>query len=99
MMAEIYNEQVFDLLAAEAASNKNKLQSKLRVREDPEKGVYVQELTSADVRHYAEVEALLAQGSGNRKMAAHGLNDFSSRSHTIFTMLLISFLKAVSALS
>jgi hypothetical protein len=80
--AEIYNEQVFDLLADEAASNKSKLhqiESKLRVREDPDKGVYVQDLTSADVRHYSDVEALLAQGSCNRKIASHGMNDFSSR--------------------
>jgi hypothetical protein len=48
----------------------------------------VEGLLSTEVHAYQDVEALLEQGGAMRTMAAHNLNNFSSRSHAVFQLLL-----------
>ncbi len=76
---EIYNEDIRDLLS------KN-VDAKLELKEDPDKGVFVKDLTCYIVKTIGEIEKLMTQGSGNRKVGETAMNKDSSRSHSIFTI-------------
>ncbi|XP_034232452.1 kinesin-like protein Klp98A isoform X2 [Thrips palmi] len=77
---EIYNERVRDLLTP--ATNHS-----LRVREHPRLGPYVQDLSRHLVTNYPEIEELMIRGNNVRTTASTNMNDVSSRSHAIFTIL------------
>ncbi|KAM4663543.1 stAR-related lipid transfer protein 9-like [Discoglossus pictus] len=79
---EIYNERVRDLLN----QSEQKKPYTLRVREHPEKGPYVQDLSQHVVTNYEQVVSLLKEGMQNRITAATHIHDASSRSHAIFTI-------------
>jgi kinesin family protein 3/17 len=76
---EIYNEDIRDLLS------KN-VDAKLELKEDPNKGVFVKDLTCFIVKSIGEIEKLMQQGSSNRKVGETAMNKDSSRSHSIFTI-------------
>ncbi|KAI7822258.1 hypothetical protein BX661DRAFT_187577 [Kickxella alabastrina] len=78
---EIYNERVRDLLNPQGASN-------LRVREHPSLGPYVEDLTKAAVDSYSAVFEHMSQGNKARTVAATSMNEVSSRSHAVFTIVL-----------
>jgi hypothetical protein len=80
---EVYNEHVRDLLIPKAAGAPY-----LKVRESQTDGVYVQGLTDAAVKTYADVERLMQAGDLNRTTASTKMNDTSSRSHAVFTIQL-----------
>ncbi|CAD8123873.1 unnamed protein product [Paramecium sonneborni] len=73
---EIYNEQIFDLLSSSSVS--------LQIREDPKKGIYVENLIAAVISNYDEAISLLKKGNSNRHIAATKMNNESSRSHAVF---------------
>nr|XP_046268168.1 stAR-related lipid transfer protein 9 isoform X2 [Scatophagus argus] len=79
---EIYNERVRDLLR----SGEQKKRTSLRVREHPEKGPYVQDLSQHEVSDCKQAMELLEEGIANRITAATHNHDASSRSHAIFTI-------------
>ncbi|XP_034000295.1 stAR-related lipid transfer protein 9-like [Trematomus bernacchii] len=79
---EIYNERVRDLLRG----GEQKKRSSLRVREHPEKGPYVQDLSQHVVSDCKQAMDLLEEGIANRITAATHNHDASSRSHAIFTI-------------
>jgi kinesin family protein 3/17 len=74
---EIYNESVRDLLA------KNP-KSKLDLHEDPDKGVYVKDLSYFAVKKASEVHEVMRIGNKNRQTASTNMNARSSRSHSLF---------------
>lgn len=76
---EIYNEEVRDLLG-------NDLEKKLEVKEDPNKGIFVKDLTTKICNSIAEIEKLMDIGNDNRVVGATAMNATSSRSHSIFTI-------------
>ena len=76
---EIYNERVKDLLGPANAEHK------LKVREHPKDGPYVQNLSKHLVMDYKEIKSLMERGNAVRTTAATNMNDTSSRSHAIFT--------------
>ncbi|KAL7748910.1 hypothetical protein RI367_005824 [Sorochytrium milnesiophthora] len=76
---EIYNEEIRDLLNANAGQ-------KLDVKEHPETGVYVKDLTSFVVKNSEEMDKLMAVGNRNRSVGFTEMNARSSRSHSIFTI-------------
>lgn len=51
-------------------------------------GVYVEGLTSIEVSGWEELSQLLMYGGGARTVAATNANDWSSRSHAVFTLTL-----------
>ena len=59
----------------------------LRVRSHPKTGVYVEGLTRLAVSCYEDIETLLDEGGRARTMAVTKMNQQSSRSHAIFTVL------------
>ncbi|KAM8834298.1 stAR-related lipid transfer protein 9-like [Synchiropus picturatus] len=79
---EIYNERVRDLLRV----GEQKKRASLRVREHPEKGPYVQDLSQHVVSDSKQAMVLLEEGIANRITAATHNHDASSRSHAIFTI-------------
>ncbi|XP_022801336.1 kinesin-like protein KIF16B, partial [Stylophora pistillata] len=80
---EIYNERVGDLLRP--AKGREKFN--LKVREHPKEGPYVQDLTKHVVKDYEGIGNLMEEGNTNRTVASTNMNDVSSRSHAIFTIL------------
>jgi hypothetical protein len=81
-MLEIYNEQVQDLLVHPS----NRVQGGLKVREDPKKGVFVENLTSQPCDSFAEIAQVLETGNKHRTVAATNMNATSSRAHTVLTI-------------
>ncbi|XP_067134761.1 kinesin-like protein unc-104 isoform X2 [Centruroides vittatus] len=77
---EIYCERVRDLL-----NPKNK--SNLRVREHPLLGPYVEDLSKLAVTSYQDIHDLMDEGNKARTVAATNMNETSSRSHAVFTII------------
>ncbi|KAM0788929.1 hypothetical protein ACM66B_003005 [Microbotryomycetes sp. NB124-2] len=78
---EIYQEKVRDLLNPGNKGN-------LKVREHPIFGPYVESLSKLAVQSFEDIEALMDEGTKARTVAATNMNETSSRSHAIFTVLL-----------
>jgi len=76
---EIYNENIRDLLG-------KKIDTKLDIKEHPDKGVYVQGLTTCIVKSIPEIEKWMDYGTQHRMVGETAMNKDSSRSHSIFTI-------------
>ena len=79
---EIYNEKVRDLLVPGEGGRVS-----LRVREHPRQGPYVEGLSRHEVNDYCSIATLLEAGNLHRATASTKMNDTSSRSHAIFTLV------------
>ncbi|KAI9029281.1 P-loop containing nucleoside triphosphate hydrolase protein [Hyaloraphidium curvatum] len=79
---EIYNEVIKDLLAPE---NDN-----LKIHENPNREIFVGGLTEEIVLAPEEVMRLMSKGEANRHTGETNMNERSSRSHTIFRMVIES---------
>lgn len=77
---EIYCERVRDLL------NPNG-RGKLRVREHPLLGPYVEDLAKMAVTSFRDIADLMDCGNKARTVAATNMNESSSRSHAVFTIV------------
>ena len=82
---EIYNEEIRDLLSKSTSSSSNDTK-KLELKEDPNKGIFVKDLSYYIVKSISEIEKLMIQGTSNRKTGETAMNKDSSRSHSIFTI-------------
>ncbi|XP_062973508.1 kinesin-like protein KIF14 [Elgaria multicarinata webbii] len=83
---EVYNEKIHDLLVLKAENWQKKVP--LRVREHPVFGPYVEDLTVNVVNSYSDIQHWLQLGNKYRATAATGMNDKSSRSHSVFTLVM-----------
>ncbi|KAF1327350.1 Kinesin-like protein, partial [Globisporangium splendens] len=86
---EIYNEVVKDLL------NPSEKGNNLKLREDPRKGVYV-ECKEEIITNYENILQLLEQGNLRRTVGQTAMNERSSRSHSIFRIVIESKQKSMS---
>uniref|UniRef100_A0A673MXL7 Kinesin motor domain-containing protein n=1 Tax=Sinocyclocheilus rhinocerous TaxID=307959 RepID=A0A673MXL7_9TELE len=77
---EIYCERVRDLLNPKSKGS-------LRVREHPIMGPYVEDLSKMAVTNYSDIADLMDTGNKARTVAATNMNETSSRSHAVFTIL------------
>ncbi|KAJ3227346.1 Kinesin-like protein kif3b [Clydaea vesicula] len=82
---EIYNEDIRDLLI-----KKSTKQTGLDIKENPESGVYVKDLSSFVVKSVEEMEKFMDFGNSTRSVGATLMNATSSRSHSIFTITIES---------
>lgn len=82
---EVYNEHVRDLLVPVVP---NKPPNYLKIRESPTEGPYVKDLTEVPVRNINEILRYMKIGDGSRTIASTKMNDTSSRSHAVFTIML-----------
>jgi len=80
---ELYNEEVRDLLSP------NHL-NKLELREKPDCGVFVKDLSKHTVKSVEELNEWLKSGRSNRKTGETKMNLESSRSHSIFCLTIES---------
>jgi kinesin family protein 3/17 len=78
---ELYNEEIRDLLIDP------KLTVKCELHEDPNKGVYVKGLTDVVVESPEDLHKMLDKGLSNRTVASTLMNSESSRSHSVFTII------------
>ncbi|KAF4968899.1 hypothetical protein FSARC_3771 [Fusarium sarcochroum] len=82
---EVYNEHVRDLLVPPQT---HKAPNYLKIRESPTEGPYVKDLTEVPVRNINEILRYMKLGDGSRTIASTKMNDTSSRSHAVFTIML-----------
>ncbi|CAB1436649.1 unnamed protein product [Pleuronectes platessa] len=76
---EIYNEEIRDLLGSDT-------KQRMELKEHPERGVYVRDLSMHTVHSVGECERIIEQGWRNRAVGYTLMNKDSSRSHSIFTI-------------
>ncbi|RKP21052.1 P-loop containing nucleoside triphosphate hydrolase protein, partial [Rozella allomycis CSF55] len=79
---EIYNETIRDLLAPE--------QRDIRICEDRKRGIYLSPLKEEIVTCREHVMSVINNGETNRHISETDFNTYSSRSHTIFQMVIES---------
>lgn len=79
---EIYNENIRDLLATNGNDS-------VQIREDPRKGVYC-EASEVIITDFDSIIDTLRHGSKRRTVESTAMNDTSSRSHTIFKIIVES---------
>ncbi|TLS28909.1 hypothetical protein PpBr36_01585 [Pyricularia pennisetigena] len=82
---EVYNEHVRDLLMPVVP---NQPPYYLKIRESPTEGPYVKDLTEVPVRSLDEILRYMKMGDRSRTTASTKMNDTSSRSHAVFTIML-----------
>lgn len=79
---EIYMERIRDLL------DPYKSKVNLQVREDLQRGIFVEGMTEVCVTSDDELLSTMRDGAANRAVAATGMNEGSSRSHSVFMVTL-----------
>ena len=77
---QIYNETVSDLLKPERTN--------LQIREDKKRGVFVEGQSEWVVRTPTEIYGLLERGAQLRATGSTKMNEISSRSHAVFTIII-----------
>ncbi|CAK4679322.1 unnamed protein product [Aphanomyces euteiches] len=75
---EVYQERIGDLV--------NPLNVNLRIREDKDRGIWVEGATDVDVKDTAGAMRVVNKGISNRSTGGHLMNAASSRSHCVFVM-------------
>ncbi|XP_067303985.1 kinesin-like protein KIF13A isoform X1 [Pseudorasbora parva] len=78
---EIYNEKVRDLLDPKGS------RQSLKVREHKVLGPYVDGLSQLAVMSFEDIESLMSEGNKSRTVAATNMNEESSRSHAVFSVI------------
>ena len=78
---EIYNEEIRDLMS--------KKPQKLELK-DKDTGVYVKDLSTFVVKNPHDMTKVFDEGSMNRHVGATNMNEHSSRSHSVFTIIVES---------
>eukprot|EP00736_Rhodelphis_marinus_P004269 Rmarinus@m.9084 len=76
---EIYNEEIRDLLGKDP-------KEKRELKEHPEKGVFVKDLTTLVVNSPEDMYQVLLTGGKNRSVGETLMNRDSSRSHSVFSI-------------
>ncbi|XP_028857943.1 kinesin-like protein KIF3C isoform X2 [Denticeps clupeoides] len=74
---EIYQEEIRDLLAKDHGR-------KLELKESPDSGVYIRDLSSFVTKNVKEIEHVMNVGNQTRSIGFTNMNEHSSRSHAIF---------------
>ncbi|KAJ7338841.1 hypothetical protein JRQ81_012743 [Phrynocephalus forsythii] len=86
---EIYNEYVYDLLDL-LPTLKNQKRKVLRICEDQGGNSYIKDLKWINTKSADEASKILKIGNKNRSLACTRMNQQSSRSHSIFSIRLLS---------
>ncbi|CAO2604044.1 Kinesin-like protein KIF3C [Lemmus lemmus] len=76
---EIYQEEIRDLLSKEPGK-------RLELKENPETGVYIKDLSSFVTKNVKEIEHVMNLGNQTRAVGSTHMNEVSSRSHAIFVI-------------
>ncbi|CEF63227.1 Kinesin-like protein KIF11 [Strongyloides ratti] len=81
---ELYNEEVYDLLG-------NDIYKKLKIFDNVQSsgGVYIKDVKEYTVNNMQEIHELLKHGTSMRQTAVTAMNQRSSRSHSVFTAVVV----------
>ncbi len=87
---QIYNENINDLLINKNNNNVNNinLNKSLNIREDKNKGIFVENLSEWNVNNVNDVGNLLKLGMMYRNTSPNYMNEYSSRSHAVFSLII-----------
>ncbi|WOO79310.1 Kinesin-like protein [Vanrija pseudolonga] len=81
-----YGQRLTRLRVRDLLNPKNK--GNLKVREHPSLGPYVEDLSKLVVENYNQMITLMDEGNKARTVASTNMNETSSRSHAVFTLIL-----------
>nr|AEV40997.1 putative kinesin motor domain-containing protein [Oryza minuta] len=84
-MVELYQDNLVDLLLA-----KNATRQKLEIKKDSKGVVTVENVTAVNISSFEELRAIILRGSERRHTAGTNMNDESSRSHLILSIIIES---------
>ena len=93
---EIYNEDVFDLLADDPTGKNKYYKKKLNVKENLNSVFFLQDVTYAKLDTLDSFNIILNKGISKKVHSSTALNQNSSRSHTIFKIILLKESKDIS---
>jgi len=82
-MVEVYMDCLIDLLSAKENKNLH-----LEIKEDYKGMIYLQNVNSVSIQSKEDLEKLVKLGTNNRKIGKTDMNDESSRSHLILTVVI-----------
>jgi hypothetical protein len=87
--AEIYMEKLRDLIDPQHLVNdfgSGEKKKALRIRQDKQRGVYIEGITELYTSNPTEVLEIMMRGNVHRAIASTRMNQDSSRSHSVFTV-------------
>ena len=93
---EIYNEDVFDLLADDPTGKNKFFKNKLNVKENLNSVFFLQDVTFEKLDDLDSFNNILNKGISKKVHSSTNLNQNSSRSHTIFKIILLNNNKDIS---
>ncbi|KAG8192990.1 hypothetical protein JTE90_028110 [Oedothorax gibbosus] len=94
---EIYNEQIRDLLSDVKKDLKKKDKEGLKLHEDQKDGsIIIEKLSEHYVQEKDQIIGLMATAQSKRRVGSTAMNDKSSRSHSIFRMIIESGIRGES---
>ena len=93
---EIYNEDVFDLLSDDPIGKNKYYKKKLTVKENLNSVFFLQDVTFAKLDSLESFNTILNKGISKKVHSCTALNQNSSRSHTIFKIILFKENKDIS---
>lgn len=92
-MLEIYNETIRDLLSTSRAGGSDLTRTEngvpgkqYAIKHDANGNTHVSDLTIVDVCSISEISSLLRQAAQSRSVGKTQMNEYSSRSHFVFTL-------------
>ena len=85
---EIYNEDVFDLLADDPSGKNKYYKKKLSIKENLNSVFFLQDVTLSKLDSLESFNTILNKGISKKVHSCTALNQNSSRSHTIFKIIL-----------
>ena len=86
-MLEIHNESIRDLLAEQSEESRSK---KYDIAHDESLGMYVRDLVSKAVNSASVAAKHVSRGNANRAVGVTNLNEQSSRSHMILSLIVLT---------
>ena len=95
---EIYNEDVFDLLSDDPSGKNKYYKKKLSVKENLNSVFFLQDVTFAKLDNLESFNSILNKGISKKVHSCTALNQNSSRSHTIFKIILFKENKDITKL-
>ncbi|KAM3390190.1 hypothetical protein ACQJBY_012024 [Aegilops geniculata] len=84
-MVELYQDNLVDLLLP-----KNAMRQKLEIKKDSKGVVTVENVTVVNISSFEELKTIITRGSERRHTAGTNMNDESSRSHLILSIIIES---------
>lgn len=89
-MVELYLDKLLDLLGPDGSKQPpGHSTDQLKIREDPQTGmIFIQNVNHRRLTRYQDAVDIFNLGLKSRKVGSTGMNDHSSRSHLVFSVVI-----------